>query len=655
MMTAVVPALGSPAYAASQTVITLTNDGTSANSDYTLDLTLGAPITGSQRLYFVAPTGTDLSTCSGAYVTDKTDPSQSGRAFCYTNGNKNTGYINIDNDITGPHTISVKINDIINPPAAMTGAVWQISTDAEPTKANSAPFDILTRSVVSPTVNPTSHSPGGVSDYELRFTTTNGGALRSDGPRRAYVVAPNGYNFRNCSASVVDNTNPTGTGRAYCYLDGNNNSIYVNLDNAIGAGDDVTLTLKNIVNTTEVNNAYTWSVATSEDTTPVDSAPFYINTSAPPGPRSKFVPVDPARILDTRKGVGAPAGALAANGSVTLQVAGVGGIPTSGATAVVLNVTAVQSSTRGYVTVYPSDAARPNASNINTEPGMTRPNLVTVSLSPRGQVSLFNSQGSTHLLADVAGYYTQSAGSAYVAVAPARILDTRNGTGAPRSTVGPKGTIKVKVTGVGGVPADGVTAVAFNVTAVGPTTTSFVTVYPGGTVRPDASNLNLSRGLTTPNLAIVKVGTDGAVEIFNAAGSTHLLADIAGYFTASGSIFQGLVPARVLDTRSGTGAPKQAVGAGGAITVQVTGAGGVPAGATAVVMNVTSVGSTANGFVTVFPAGATRPYVSNLNLKAGLISPNLVVVKLNDQGQVQLYNSAGSTQLLADVAGFYIT
>ena len=376
--------------------------------------------------------------------------------------------------------------------------------------------------------------------------------------------------------------------------------------------------------------------------------------AAEAGAGSRFVPTSPVRMLDTRAGVGAPKQAVGPGQSVTLQVTGTGGVPAAGVSAVALNVTAVGATARGFVTAYPTGQPRPEASNLNLNPGVVTPNLVIVKVGDGGRVTLYNSSGTTHLLADLAGYYTADSGSSYRPLTPARLLDTREGTGARRGTVGPAETIRLKVTGVGGVPATGVTAVALNLTAVGASGSGFVTAFPGDEQRPEASNLNLARGRATPNLVLVKVGPDGVVALYNHSGTTHLLADVAGYFTSSGSSFTPVRPARLLDTREGLGARPGAVGAAETLRLRVTGLGGVPAGeVTAVVLNVTAVGATATGFVTAYPAGEARPQASNLNLTRGLVTPNLVVVKVGDGGLVDLYNSSGSTHLLADVAGYY--
>ena len=126
----------------------------------------------------------------------------------------------------------------------------------------------------------------------------------------------------------------------------------------------------------------------------------------------------------------------------------------------------------------------------------------------------------------------------YAPVAPARVMDTRpGGVTIDAQAVGggalrPGETRALQVTGRAGVPASGVGAVVLNVTATGPTTGGFVTVHPTGQPRPGSSNLNFVAGQTIPNLVIAKVGTTGQVSLYNDSGSTHLIADVAGWFPA---------------------------------------------------------------------------------------------------------------------------
>src|SRR5438270_339135 len=143
---------------------------------------------------------------------------------------------------------------------------------------------------------------------------------------------------------------------------------------------------------------------------------------------------------------------------------------------------------------------------------------------------------------------------------PTRILDTRTGAGGvPIAPVGGGGILNVQVAGRGGVPASGVSAVVLNLTATNTTASSFVTAYPAGVLRPNASNLNFVAGQTVPNRAIVKLGTGGQISLFNLTGNVDLVADVGGWFSDGSvpsvgtNVFIGVTPARVLDTRDGTG------------------------------------------------------------------------------------------------------
>ncbi|MFE7099279.1 N-acetylmuramoyl-L-alanine amidase [Streptomyces erythrochromogenes] len=249
----------------------------------------------------------------------------------------------------------------------------------------------------------------------------------------------------------------------------------------------------------------------------------------------------------------------------------------------------------------------------------------------------------------------------YVPVLPKRLMDTRAGLGVPQAKVGPGGTVDLKVAGVRGIPAFGVTAVALNVTATDPTESGHVSVYPHGTTRTSASNLNFTAGQTIPNMVVVPVH-DGIVQFYNSAGSVDLIADVTGYFLASGEggVHVNLGPKRILDTRDGTGGYKRRVGAGEALNLQVSSVGGVPGvdgipgqgHVSAVVLNVTATNPTESSHVSVYPHGIDTPASSNLNFTAGQTVPNLVIVPVLD-GRISFYNNAGSVDLIADVTGYF--
>jgi len=139
--------------------------------------------------------------------------------------------------------------------------------------------------------------------------------------------------------------------------------------------------------------------------------------------------------------------------------------------------------------------------------------------------------------------------------------------------------------------------------------------------------------------------------------AVQLVVDVNGAFPSE-TTYQPGNPARVLDTRPGfttVDGAQQATGAAaaGSVTeVQITGRAGVPANATAVVLNVTVTEPVAAGFATVFPCGTQPPTASNLNYTPGLTTPNLVLAKIGTGGKVCIFTQS-SAQLIADVNGFF--
>ena len=144
---------------------------------------------------------------------------------------------------------------------------------------------------------------------------------------------------------------------------------------------------------------------------------------------SKFVPLAPTRVLDSRIGLG-HAGATPPGGTTTLPMLGRGGVPTSGVTAVLLNVTVTDALGPGFVQVFPTGLAAVGASsNLGVEyVGQTIPNLVIAPLGAGGAVSIYT-QGGGHVIADVFGYFVESGSTTdgrYVRARPSRLLDTRS-------------------------------------------------------------------------------------------------------------------------------------------------------------------------------------------------------------------------------------
>ncbi len=447
-----------------------------------------------------------------------------------------------------------------------------------------------------------------------------------------------------------------------------------------------TYTVSGLANGTK----YTFTVAATNcdgnGTASLASQPVIPSQPTVPAP---YNPLTPYRICDTRAGNPSNlsgtdaqcAGVTLSTGNpLTIQVAGTnpdgatsGGVPSTGATAVVLNVTAAGASTTGFFTIYPSGTQEPLSSNLNFQAGEVVPNLVEVALGQSGQVSIYTSVTSANVIVDVEGYVGPAASGAglYNPLAPARICDTRAGNPSQLSgteaqcnadgPLGPGGTMTIQVAGAGGVPAGKAEGVVLNVTVSGTTASSYLTVWPQGANRPTASNLNWTKGVTAPNRVSVPVGPTGEVSIYNNSGQANVIVDVGGWYTLPGGTgsaltqFSGITPARILDTRQGSGEPYegQTIPPGGSLTVQVQGVGGVPAGATAVVLNVTVTHTVAASYLTMWPAGQKRPTASDLNWSPGETVPNLVIVMLGAGGDVSIFNNAGSTDVIADVVGWY--
>ncbi|WP_441250165.1 PKD domain-containing protein [Kitasatospora sp. McL0602] len=350
-----------------------------------------------------------------------------------------------------------------------------------------------------------------------------------------------------------------------------------------------------------------------------------------------FTPITPTRVLDTRQPGMNGIRRIGPGESVDVYLP-----TTSGhADAAVLNVTAVNPSQGGYLSVYPTGAPRPTTSNVNFTAGQVVPNLVTVPTGQGDHVTVYNFSGATDVVVDVMGYYQSGTGSRFTALAPSRLLDTRHTT-----ALGPDATTSVQVRGVGGVPADA-TAAVLNLTSTDADAGGYLTAFASGTTRPGTSNLNFTAGQTVANQVVVPIGADGKVSIYNKFGHTQVVADLFGYYSPTGSsLFTPVVPTRLVDTRT---AGQHALGQGGTLPV----ASGAPAGATGAVLNVTSTASTAGGYLTVWADGAAKPGTSNVNFLAGKTVPNHVTTPLGANGSFDVYNFLGQTQVVADLFGYF--
>ncbi len=392
--------------------------------------------------------------------------------------------------------------------------------------------------------------------------------------------------------------------------------------------------------------------------------------------KAGYHPLAPERIFDTRTGLGTSRRPLGPGEIRTVEVHGLTQVPQDHVSAVVFNVTADRPTNDSHLTFWPAGIPDPGTSNLNFPAGRTIANLVTVPLGDNRDVQVRNNAGSTEVVIDLAGWYDDGVtdptspvvnpasrvaagpiapacpcGDGFTPITPARVLDTRPGTtvGGPATPFGPGEARTVQIGGVGGVPADA-DAVAVNLTVTETTAQSHLTAWPTGATVPEVSNLNWPAGDTIANLAMVKLGPGGTLQLRNNSGSAQVIADVFGWFRsgADGQRFTAIHPVRTLDTRSGLTSPDR-FGPGETRTIP----GGAPAGAGAVVLNLTGVFGTETTHLTAWPAGTPLPTASNLNLPAGIVRPNAAVTGLASPGAFDLRNNSGSIDVVADLFGYY--
>lgn len=405
------------------------------------------------------------------------------------------------------------------------------------------------------------------------------------------------------------------------------------------------------VHTVSVTTAYrnvTWSFTVDPAVADASYAP--LADTAVVGAAANFEPLQPFRLLDTRNGDAG--GRLPAGHDVRIHVAGVGGVP-AGATAVSANFVIVNPSTNGHLTVYPCGGARPLVATLNYGAGRDVANQAMIALDASGDLCV-SSHSDADLVIDVNGAFRTGARDKSSAVTPSRIMDTRIGLGG-FGRVGIGQTVELPVVGRGGVPA-GATAVALNLTAADPASGGFVTAYPCGH-RPVVSSLNTYPLETRPNSVVVPLSPTGSVCLYTTV-DTDLVIDVNGYFTTAGSRqFAALRPIRALDTRESD--PRLNAGMGGArlvagqpVRIVLAGQRGIPAGATAISVNIAATDATSPGFITAYPCGSL-PLAANVNFTPGADVANGAQVLLDGHGALCLYSST-NVHVVMDVNGAWV-
>jgi hypothetical protein len=393
------------------------------------------------------------------------------------------------------------------------------------------------------------------------------------------------------------------------------------------------------------------------------AGPLSAVASASPTIGGVYSAVNPYRIDDTRTGSGLPnaGNTLAAGKTITVQVGGTGtpsdSIPIS-ASAAVLEVTVTNTTAPSYLTAYPAGTTQPLESNLNWVAGQTVTNLVTVPISASGAVTFYNYQGSADVVVDGVGYYLATAAATgsglYNGINPTRVL----GTAAAGAPIGNNSSTNVVVAGgTTGVPADA-SAVVVQLTAAGGTAASYLTAYPTGDTQPTATNLSSAAGQTVSSRAIVGVGDNGQITVYNYQGTNNVDVDLDGYYTGTagdiGSVYIPVTPTRLVDTRSSLGGTSIAAGATEGFNLSNS---EVPDTATGVAANFTVVPGPGPGYITVFPATDTAtPTASDVNwpnASGPVANYTQTDPPFSTETDVYNYTSGGPIDLVVDAFGYF--
>lgn len=346
-------------------------------------------------------------------------------------------------------------------------------------------------------------------------------------------------------------------------------------------------------------------------------------------------PVNPARVVDTRNGIGTTAVEL--GGGCTLAFDP--GTRPLGANGVALVITTTNADANGFTTAYPCGTAQPNVSAVQVLRGVDVPGTTVVPLGASGRVCVYSSV-TTDVVVDVMGWMVPGAPAYRGTAAPERLLDSRRPV--PQPTLAAQTPVQVTVRGPdGSVPA----AASVNLTATEAAAGGYVTAYPCDAARSETSVLNFRPGVDIANRVFVDLDSAGRLCLWASAG-VHLLVDLEGVFSATDGLASPIrlqLPARVIDTRSDIGTTDP-LRAGEERRLDLGAASG------GVLAEVTLVSPAAAGYLTLYPCDAGRSETSVINAPRQTNVANTVLLRTDGDGQICAWSSM-ATELLVDVIG----
>ncbi len=253
----------------------------------------------------------------------------------------------------------------------------------------------------------------------------------------------------------------------------------------------------------------------------VDLVGRWMPIDGQPVAAGRFRPIAPARVIDTRS----TASRLNAGATLSVKVAGVGGVPV-GATGVAVSVTVTEATADGYWTVWGSDSPKPETSNVNVRRNDTIANTSIVTPGTDGNIEIYSQSGG-HVIVDVVGWYTGESdtvgtdGLLAPLAAPIRIVDSRSSVGANRLS---SGRTAVSIGAGSGFVGNLTWLFAHDI--------GFITVWPAGGVAPNTSvaNPDPNLGDAFANALLMGNGSDGEINV-TSSNPVDLLIDVSAIFT----------------------------------------------------------------------------------------------------------------------------
>ena len=554
--------------------------------------------------------------------------------------------------------------------SAASGAIvpddsWSVDAWADPTTENTTVWSQSGKNYPLIALSTTSSDT-----WELSVNTS------TDGSTGNYDVIAGG-NVNLNEWTELTTTYDTDTNILTLYADGNEISVTRDATVATASNGSFVLGAQQAANSSpttlsryysgQLANIRTWNTAVP---------PTTANTLG-----SDYVPVTPARIMDTRENgtsgnprEGSTLGPVSSDSTTTVPIEGstVNGadIPSTGVTAVAVSITLTGQTQVGFLTVYPDGTPIPVTSTLNFN-GDTVTNAAIVPVGTDGDIAIYNgSSGTAQLIIDVTGYYTTTTtaanASTYQPLAdPTRILDTRSGLGAAEQAVPSDSSITLTVAGntTAGIPADTtgaeITAVAINLTAVSAPGSGTLTAYPDGDTSGATATTSLSYTIGDAIAAslVIPVGNDGKIVVYNnSPTAVNVVGDAFGYYTtaATGQMFHALSSTRLLDTRrynpnTGTASP-----AASETTIYVTAPTAIDADNPTLVLNATVTDGTQIGTLNIYPHGQIQPTASAINWSADETVANLNVAAATSDNEINIYNnSTGTVDIIIDTDGYF--